>query len=177
MIVLYVLAGLVLVLIVLMLVAPKGAKLERAIVANVSPEQAFQSLRSLKNFDEWSPWNNRDPNQIRGYKGKEGELGSIAWWKGNKEVGEGEQEVKLLDPNSYIETELRFQKPFKAVNRSYWRITQEGNGTKVTWGFEAKFKMPMNIMFLFISMEGAIGKDYEVGLERWKSYVEKPVTL
>ena len=50
-------------------------------------------------------------------------------------------------------------------------------GDPVTWGFEAKFKMPMNIMFLFISMEGAIGKDYEVGLERWKSYVEKPVTL
>ncbi|MBK9449312.1 MAG: polyketide cyclase [Bacteroidetes bacterium] len=117
MIVLYVLAGLVLVLIVLMLVAPKGAKLERAIVANVSPEQAFQSLRSLKNFDEWSPWNNRDPNQIRGYKGKEGELGSIAWWKGNKEVGEGEQEVKLLDPNSYIETELRFQKTFQGCEQ------------------------------------------------------------
>jgi hypothetical protein len=173
MIVLYTLAGLVLLIVVLMLVAPKGSKLERSIVANVSPEQAFQSLRSLKNFDDWSPWNDRDPNLVRGYKGKEGEIGSIAWWKGNREVGEGEQEVKTLDPNSYIETELRFFKPFKAVNKSYWRISPEGNGTKVTWGFDAKFKMPMNIMFLFISMESAISKDYEIGLERWKSLVEK----
>jgi hypothetical protein len=173
MIVLYILAGLVLLIVVLMLVAPKGAKLERSIVVSVSPEVAFNNLRSLKNFDVWAPWNDRDPNQERGYKGKDGEVGSIAWWKGNKEVGEGEQEIKKLEPYSYIETELRFLKPFKAVNKAYWRIAPEGTGSKVTWGFDAKFQMPMNIMFLFMSMEGAIGKDYEKGLDRWKAYVEK----
>jgi hypothetical protein len=173
MIILYILAGLVLLIVVLMLVAPKGAKLERSITANISPEAAFQSLRSLKTFDEWAPWNDRDPNQERGYKGKEGEVGSIAWWKGNKDVGEGEQEIKKLEPNSYIETELRFLKPFKAVNKAYWRIAPDGNGSKVTWGFDAKFQMPMNIMFLFMSMEGPIGKDYEKGLQNWKAMVEK----
>ena len=172
MIVLYVLLGLVGLVVVLMLVAPKGAKLERSITANVSQEKAYKSLRSLKNFDQWSPWSDRDPNQERGYKGKEGEVGSIAWWKGNKDVGEGEQEVKQLEPYSYIETELRFLKPFKAVNKAYWRIAPEGEGCKVTWGFDAKFQMPMNIMFLFISMEGPIGKDYEKGLAQWKTFVE-----
>lgn len=173
MILLYILGGLVLLIVVLMLIAPKEANLERSIEANVSQEFAFQHLRSLKNFDVWSPWGARDPKMERGYKGAEGEIGSIAWWKGNKDVGEGEQEVKVLRPNDYIETELRFLKPFKAVNKSYWKIEAKGSATKVTWGFHAKFSMPMNIMFLFINMEKGITKDFDEGLAKWKVEVEK----
>jgi hypothetical protein len=168
----YILLGLVTLVAVLMLVAPKGAKVERFVTAKLSPESAFQSLRSLKTFDLWSPWTDRDPKLERGYLGTDGEIGSVAWWKGNKEVGEVEQELKKLEPNTYIESELRFLKPFKAVNKSYWRISNDPEGCKVVWGFEAKFHMPMNIMFLFVSMESSIGKDFEQGLVRWKGLVE-----
>jgi hypothetical protein len=172
MIVLYILGGLVLLIVVLMFIAPKEAKVERSVTVKISQEAAFNHLRSLVNFDQWSPWADRDPNQQRGYKGTEGEVGSIAWWKGNKDVGEGEQEVMKLEPNGYIETELRFLKPFKAINKAYWRIEPTDGGTKVTWGFHGKFTMPMNIMFLFMSMEGPIGKDFEQGMARWKAVVE-----
>ena len=175
MIAVYILLGLVVLLAVLMLVAPKGALVERSVVSKISPEAAFESLRSLKNFDQWGPWADRDPNQDRGYRGTDGEIGSVAWWKGNKEVGEGEQEVKKLEPNTYIETELRFLKPFKAINKSYWRISNDPEGCKVVWGFEAKFRMPMNILFLFVSMESSIGRDFERGLVRWKDFVESKV--
>lgn len=171
-IVLYIFLGLVALIAVLMLVAPKGAKVERSVVVNISPEEAYQSLRSLKTFDLWSPWGDRDPKLERGYRGTDGEIGSVAWWKGNKEVGEGEQEVRKLEPFTYIETELRFLKPFKAINKSFWRISNDTEGCKVVWGFDAKFQMPLNIMFLFVSMEGSIGKDFEKGLLRWKAMVE-----
>ena len=77
-----------------------------------------------------------------------------------------------LEPFTYIETELRFLKPFKAINKSYWRISTDPEGSKVVWGFEAMFQMPMNVMFLFVSMECSIGKDFERGLMRWKTFVE-----
>lgn len=172
MIALYILLGLVVLFVVLMLLAPKGAKVERSITAKMTPEEAFQHLRSLKNFDLWAPWSDRDPNMERGYRGTDGEVGSVAWWRGNKEVGEGEQEIRGLEAPNYIETELRFLKPFKAVNKSYWRISKDPEGCKVVWGFEGKFQMPMNIIFLFMSMEGPIGKDFEQGLARWKALVE-----
>jgi hypothetical protein len=172
MIALYILLGFAALIAVLMLLAPKGARVERSITAKISPEEAFQSLRSLKNFDQWSPWGDRDPNLDRGYRGTDGEIGSVAWWKGNKEVGEGEQEVRKLEPHTYIETELRFLKPFKAINKSYWRISNDPEGCKVVWGFEAKFHMPLNIMFLFVSMESSIGRDFDKGLLRWKASVE-----
>ncbi len=175
MIALYILGGLATVFIVLMLVAPKEANVERSIEAGVSQKFAFQHLRSLEKFDVWSPWGEADPNMERGYKGTDGEVGSIAWWKGNKEVGEGEQEVKVLKEFNYIETELRFLKPFKATNKSYWKIEPKADdsGVKVTWGFHAKFAMPMNIMMMFMSMDSRIGKDFEKGLAKWKSEVEK----
>ncbi len=175
MIFVYILLGLLALVTILMLVAPKGAKVERAVIVKLAPEAAFQSLRSLRNFDQWSPWALRDPNMERGYVGTDGEIGSVAWWKGNKEVGDGEQEMKKLEPNTYIETELRFLKPFKAVNKSYWRISNDAEGCKVVWGFEAKFRMPMNIMFLFVSMESSIGNDFERGLLRWKALEESKV--
>ncbi len=175
MIIVYILLSLVVAIAVMMLLAPKGAKVERSIVAKLSPEEAYQSLRSLKNFDQWSPWADRDPNQERGYRGTDGDIGSLAWWRGNKDVGQGEQELLKLEPFTYIETELRFLKPFKAINKSYWRISIDPEGSKVVWGFEAKFQMPMNIMFLFVSMESSIGKDFEHGLMRWKTFVEGKV--
>ena len=113
-----ILLAVILVIVVMVLLAPKGAKVERSVTVKLSPEEAFQSLRSLKNFDQWSPWADRDLNQERGYNGTDGEIGSLAWWRGNKDVGQGEQELIKLEPFTYIETELRFLKPFKAINKS-----------------------------------------------------------
>jgi hypothetical protein len=173
MIFLYILLALIGIVVVLVLVAPKEFNMSRTIQVNASQEKAFQHLRSLKNFDEWSPWADMDPNQERGYKGTEGEIGSVAWWRGNKQVGEGEQEVMKLVPNSLIATELRFLKPFKAINQSHWAIEADGNGCKVTWGFHADFKPPMNVMMMFFSMEKKLGADFEKGLGRWKKIIEK----
>lgn len=173
MIIVYILAGLVALFVILALVAPKSATLEHGIMVNATPKQAFEHLRSLKNFDEWSPWSDRDPNMEKGFSGEDGEVGSISWWKGNKQVGEGEQELMKLFPISRIEMELRFLKPFKAVNSAWFRVENRDNGTQVYWGFKAKFKIPLNIMMLFMNVEKAIGKDYEAGLKRFKKHIEE----
>ena len=160
------------VIVVLALVAPKGATVERSIVVNVPPEKAFDYLRSLKNFESWSPWGKRDPDMQRGIRGTDGELGSVAWWKGNKQVGEGEQEVVKLESPTHIGMELRFLKPFKATNEAWFKLASVANGTKVSWGFHAVFKPPMNIMMMFMNMDKAIGKDYEEGLASLKKTLE-----
>ena len=87
--------------------------------------------------------------------------------------GAGEQEIKKLDPNKRIDTELRFLEPFKATNDAWFEITPEGNGSKVTWGFFATFKIPINIMMMFMNMEKRLGGDYEQGLKNFKEQAEK----
>lgn len=167
-----VIALLVVVIVVLAVIAPKRATVERSIVVNVSPEKAFEYLRSLKNFETWSPWGKRDPDMQRGVRGTDGELGSVAWWKGNKQVGEGEQEVIKLESPSHVGMELRFVKPFKATNEAWFKLAPAGKGTQVSWGFHADFKPPMNIMMMFMNMDKAIGKDYEEGLASLKKNLE-----
>jgi Polyketide cyclase / dehydrase and lipid transport len=172
MIVFYVLLGVVLLFGILAAVAPKKFQMERSIIVNKSLDHVHHDLRSLKVQDKWSPWSEKDPNQERGYKGSaDGEVGSIAWWKGNKDVGEGEQELKRFDDRR-IETELRFLKPFKATNQAYFLVEPAPAGTKVTWGFSGDFAVPMNIFMLFMNMEKRMGGDFDRGLRQYKAYAE-----
>ncbi len=172
MVVLYIVGGLVVLLLILALVAPKDFAVSREIVVSKDQEFVFNSLRSIKEQTKWSPWSTRDPNMKSEFRGTDGEVGSVNYWLGNKDVGEGEQEITKLTPSSSVETELRFLKPWKATNKAYFTIEEVGTGTKVTWGFSGSNKIPMNIMMLFMNMDKVIGKDFEEGLVSFKKYIE-----
>ncbi|WP_317042191.1 SRPBCC family protein [Zobellia uliginosa] len=136
-------------------------------------QEVFEYLKSLKKMDEWSPWAKKDPNMEKKFMGNDGEVGCTNYWKGNKEVGEGEQEVVRMVDGERIESELRFLKPFKSTSDCYLQLddTTDGN-TSVTWGFSGNHKFPMNIMMIFMSMDKAVGKDFEEGLQNIKTNLE-----
>ena len=171
--VLYIVAGLIFLIIILTLLAPKTYDVSRSITIEKPKKEVFEVLRSLKKQDEWSPWAKKDPNMKKEFKGVDGEEGSVSYWLGNKEVGEGEQEIKKIIDGERIEGELRFMKPFKSESNCYF-ITDEISevNTKVTWGFSGKNKFPMSIMMLFMSMDKMVGKDFEEGLSNLKTIME-----
>lgn len=172
-ILLYILGGLILLVAILHIIAPKSYQVERKIIVSENIDTVFKSLCSLQEQQIWSPWANMDPNMKIEYKGTEGEIGSSSHWIGNKEVGEGEQEVLKIEPNSYIETELRFLKPFKSTSIGFLKVQKKDEGTEVTWGFKGENKFPVTIMMVFMDMDKTIGKDFEKGLEKFKAYIEK----
>jgi hypothetical protein len=125
-------------------------------------------------MDEWSPWAEKDPNMEKKFTGIDGEVGAVSYWNGNKDVGEGEQEIIRIEEGKRIDTELRFLKPWKSTSDCYTVVDGEANGgTKVTWGFSGKNKFPMSIMMLFMSMDKMVGKDFEMGLKKLKTVLEK----
>lgn len=173
MIILYILVALIVLIVILGMIAPNSFSMERSINVNVSQEKAFNALKSLRIQSQWSVWGQRDPNQENEYRGTDGEVGAVHFWSGNKDVGEGEQEITALEPNHLIKTELRFLKPFKATNDAWFKIEELGaDSSKVSWGFSGDMKFPMNIMMLFMNMEKSLGKDFEQGLQNFKAYVE-----
>lgn len=173
-ILIYILIGLVVLIAILAIVAPKTYDVSRSISISKPVSEVFDYVRSLKKHDEWGPWAKRDLNMVKEFTGTDGEVGAISSWKGNKEVGEGEQEITGIKVNEVVETQLRFLKPFKSVSDAYIRVLEEGNGsTKVTWGFSGKNKFPVSIMMLFMNMEKNVGKDFEQGLSDLKSILEK----
>lgn len=173
MIVLYILLVLVLLIIILAVIAPKNYDVSRSVEIDKPRTLVFDYLKYMKNQDEWSPWGKRDPNMHKEFMGIDGEIGATNYWKGNKDVGEGEQEITKIVDGERIESELRFLKPFKSTSNAYIVAKEvDKDSTKVVWGFSGKNKFPMSIMMLFMNMDKAVGKDFEEGLASLKEILE-----
>jgi len=170
---LYILLALIVLVVVLHLIAPKNYDVNRSVSINKPLPEVFSYLKSLKNQDNWSPWAEKDPNMKKTFSGTDGEVGFLSAWVGNKEVGEGEQEITGIVENEVINSQLRFLKPFKSTSDAYLKVEKEGKGTKVIWGFSGVNKFPMTIMMVFMNMDKMIGKDFEYGLNKLKGILEK----
>ena len=172
--VLYIVLAVILIIIVLALISPKSYDVNRNISINKPLPEVFSYLKSLKNQDNWSPWAEKDPNMEKTFTGTDGEIGCVSAWKGNKDVGEGEHEITNIVKNKVIESQLRFLKPFNSTSDAYLKVKEDvGNGTLVIWGFKGKNKFPMSIFMLFMNMDKTVGKDFEHGLNKLKTGLEK----
>lgn len=174
MIFLYILAGILILFLILSLIAPKNYHVSRSIVINKPLPEVFVFIKYLKNQDHWSPWDRKDPDIKKEYRGEDGEVGFVSSWKGNKQVGEGEQEITGIYVNDRMESKLRFLKPWKSESDAYINVEEVSQEiTKVTWGFSGVNKPPGNIFMLFFDMDKVIGKDFESGLTALKKHLEK----
>ncbi len=170
---LYIILALVGIILLLALIAPKTYDVNRSVEIGRPKSEVFEYIKYLKNNDTWSPWARKDPNMDKKFTGTDGEVGAISYWNGNKDVGEGEQEITKIIPGKRIEGQLRFLKPWKSTSDCYFDVEPgTNNGTKVTWGFKGNNKFPMSIMMLFMSMDKMVGKDFEEGLSTLKSQME-----
>jgi hypothetical protein len=172
-ILIYLLLGLGLLVAILHFIAPKTYHVERKIVVSANIDTVFKSLCSLKDQQVWSPWGSKDPKMTIEYKGTDGQIGSISHWVGNKGVGEGEQEITKIEATSYIETELRFLKPYESTSTGFFTTKQVTEGTEVIWGFKGNNTFPSTLMMVFMNMDKAIGPDFEKGMADFKSFIEK----
>ena len=98
------------------------------------------------------------------YKGTDGELGFVAGWKGNKDVGEGEQELINIVENVAIDSQLRFFKPWKSQSIGHFVTDKvDEDKTMVTWGFSGRNPFPFNIFMLFFNFEKPWAKTSKKG--------------
>ncbi len=172
MILLYIVLGIVALILLLGMIAPKKYHVHRSTIINKDKSSVFEFLRYLKNAEKWSPWEEKDPNMNKQFKGTDGEVGALSSWQGNKDVGEGEQEITKIIPDERIESTLRFFKPWKSTSDAYLALNDADRGTKVTWGFSGKHPFIGSIFMLFMNMDKAVGSDFEKGLAKLKTHLE-----
>jgi uncharacterized protein YndB with AHSA1/START domain len=168
------LAAVLIFLVLLGLVLPKDFKIERSVVINKPRADVFAYLKPLKNADEWGPWQKMDPNQVKELKGApDGTVGAIYAWKGNSEVGTGEQEITAIDENVRIDTELRFKEPFEDTSKASFLTEDAAEGaTKVTWVMEGRNGFPLNLLCFLMNMKGMLEKQFDEGLNALKAKAE-----
>lgn len=168
-----VIALLVAIILVAAFTADTEFSVERSVVIDQPKEVVFDHIRYLENQNKYSVWVARDPGIQMEYRGTDGTVGAVSAWKGNEELGSGEQEITGLTEGEHIDYELRFFEPFESTSYAFKSTESVSeNQTRVTWGMYGKFPRPMNLMLLFFDLEEAIGGDYEAGLENLKQILE-----
>ena len=108
------------------------------------------------------------------YTGTDGTVGFVSSWKGNADVGEGEQEIKKITEDERVDFEIRFKEPMESTAQAFMTTeTITENQTKVKWAFNGNTPYPFNLMCLVMDMDKMIGPDLEVGLSNLKKQMEK----
>ncbi len=150
----------------------KDYKVEKEITINKPRQEVFNFIKPLKNQDQFSHWATLDTNMQKSYRGTDGTVGFVSAWKGNKDVGEGEQEITGIKESERLDYALRFKEPMESNANAYITTEDAGPGqTKVKWAITGKSGYPMNIMNPM--MDGMIGKDLNIGLSNLKALLEK----
>jgi len=167
--------GLVVLLLIVALFAKKEYGVIREVTINKPKSEVFDYVKLLKNQENFSVWANRDPQMKKDYRGTDGTVGFVSMWDSKmKDVGKGEQEITKLIDGQLIDYELRFIEPFASTSSAYMIFESVSETqTKVKWGFTGKMKYPTNLLLLTMNMEGMIGKDFQDGLNKLKSILEK----
>ena len=168
---LFIVLGLIAAGLLTALFVKKDYKVEKEVVINKPRQEVFDYIKYLKNQGTYSYWATLDTNMQMTYTGTDATPGFIAAWKGNKDAGEGEQEIVKIEDGKQVDYALRFKEPWESKLSSYMITEDAGNGsTRVKWAMYGHSAYPMNLMNLF--MDGMIGKDLQAGLGNLKKLME-----
>lgn len=147
--------------------------MSRTVVINCPKEEVFGFVRQLKKEHLWMPWFSKDFNGILKYKGDDGKLDAMLYWKGHKSFYEGTQKIVKLNQGKIIETRFLFAKPYKMILLEYKGLKEiDESKTKLVWGIRGELKFPFSVMSLIHPVDKAYGKDLEEGLKNLKTHLE-----
>jgi hypothetical protein len=165
-------AGIIVLLLFVALFMKKGYQTQSEINVNAPLSKVFNYIKHIKNQDNFNKWIMVDPDMKKEFKGNDGTVGFIYAWSGNKEAGEGEQEIKALREDESIEMEIRFIRPFSGVAKAKMTTGPLAGGeTKLTWNTASDMKYPLNLMLPMITR--MLQKDMAASLITLKNILEK----
>ncbi|HEU5080924.1 MAG TPA: SRPBCC family protein [Opitutaceae bacterium] len=151
---------------VLLLAASRSSDVHVARTATLTapPSAVFPHLNDLRKFQAWSPWAKLDPNCQVTFEGPATGIGSSFSWTGNNKVGAGKMTITDSRASETVGFHMDFYKPFAGVAEGRLVFKPSGSGTEATWTMDSKANFMMKVMGLFMSMDKAIGAQFEKGL-------------
>jgi hypothetical protein len=163
----------VIVYLVLCAVAPPMA-VEKTIVINAKDSVIYSKFADFNQWTKWSPWEEQDPEITKNMTitGTPFTKGHESKWK-DKNNTSGRQVIEELTPYSYMKTALYFPAESKTPGYGEFKLTPEGNGTKVTWSMKGSMPFLMRGMSMLMGMNKMLGKTFDKGLNNLKTECEK----
>lgn len=173
------LIGLTLLVLVVAAFRPDRFEVRRSLLINAGPDRIYPYLADFHRWQAWSPWENLDPAMKRTFEGPPEGRGAVYAWVGNDKVGQGRMEILQADPataerhQARLEIQLDFIEPMASRNTTVFDLKGGSDGTTVSWTMSGPATYVTRLMTLFVSMDRLIGKDFEAGLLKLRTAVEK----
>ena len=153
---------------------PSSFYMGRKIIINADKSQIFKQVDDFRNWKNWSPWALKDPLIYA----KDGSFSDPSFGEGasfnwNSEVGGvGSGEMKTI-------ASIRHDNIKNAIDagmggaESDWFFKDVAAGVEVTWSLTIDFGFNPFAKYFGLFIEGEIAPDYELGLNRLKSFCEE----
>lgn len=163
---------LLILLVVIGLLLPSSAHVERSIEIDAPPAQVFPQVNDLHAFHAWSPWAAVDSNMQYSFEGPEQGVGArMQWHSGQSEAASGSMQIVRSDPPHEVETKLDFGG--KGGGTAVFVLTPLDNGkTQVSWRFDTRFGWDLFGRYVGLMLDRIVGASYEKGLQTLKQRVE-----
>ena len=167
-----VLLTLLILLVVIGLLLPSSAEVERSIVIDAPPGKIFPHVNGMRAFHAWSPWSAIDPDTNYQFDGPEQGVGSrMSWQSGDSRVGHGSQEIVTSVTDQRVVTRLEFGD--QGGGTATFVLEPEGPSTRVRWQFSTGFGWDLFGRYVGLMLDGMLGASYEKGLAELKNRVEQ----
>ncbi len=154
------------------LLLPNTAHVERSIVIKASPKAIFEEVNVTGNFNNWSPWSGIDPNTEYVYEGPDSGVGAkMSWTSEHPDVGDGAQWIIESIENEKVTNQLEFG-GFEGDFKASIILEPDGDQTNVLWGYDADMGGNIIGKFFGLFMDGMLGPFYETGLSNLKKVAE-----
>ena len=156
---------------------PGKVHVERSIKIDQPAFVVFGILNDYRYFKNWSQWSVRDPDVVYTISGSDGGVGQRLNWMGDPQlVGSGWQAIIANELDHQIDMELHFETQSVAYTR--FVLKPDGNGSEVTWSYDADVAAELNFFEGFLSryfgllFDRWVGNDFEESLANLKRYAE-----
>lgn len=143
---------------------PDRFRVERNALVQAPPDVVFALINDLREYDAWTPYQFEVvPGLSKTFEGPATGPGARYTWVGGK-AGDGRMTIEESEPGKRVALKLEFFKPFAATNQTFFTLTPEAGGTRVSWSIEGPNTLVGKAMSLVANMDTFIGKDFEKGL-------------
>ncbi len=154
---------------------PSDFKIERSTLISAPPATLFPYINNPRKFEEWNPWSKQDPSIKLAFAGPVEGVDAKSSWESSK-MGNGSMTIERSIPNESVYARLDFLTPFKGTNYSEYKLTPEGDQTRVAWIMRGTSAFIPRIVCVFMGgMDGMMGGEFEKGLASLKTIAESKV--
>jgi effector-binding domain-containing protein len=166
---LYGIGAFVALLIIIGLALPRHGRVEVSATIDAQPAAVFALINDFRRVQLWSPRNATDPNARVVYSGPTRGVGATMTWDGII-IGSGTQTITESRPWEYVGTIMNRGEAGEA--RTWFDIAAQGDGTRVTWGFEHDHGLNLVGRYVAPLLSGVLQREHEQGLAALRELAE-----